>query len=617
MKTRLGLFSLAALTLVTGCSELDLSETDETARASQALTTVTDVEPWITVLTTGLPSATYKDIASSGTQYYVLTTTGIKQVNHGSESQIINAPVTKTIALDAIDYTNSTWNVVGARSKGANPAAQVVLKAMNAAPVTVNLPSDVTTVTDLEARAESASSVRLFIHTNGSVVREYVYNGTLTSVRSISWGTYNGAFVALNSSTIVHNHTYPHPKLVQRNISGSTLTWNEEALKIDIDNTAPVGQITTGQTTAVHVHGFNGTVAARRLSPARMDYSSYNNAPTSFYSALVSTGANSYDLVRFNFSYIQFNKQPARSFTDWNGDLLVQKNNNCYNYAANRETGNFAQPGYASTGTFLSNYLPASVTAAVVSDGLEAVAAPADGSFPVVPEGKTLVAAISGKAPNYTSDYHWYRRDSDGNWTHKPGGTAATNLCYGSASPVTDPRVSSCWNPNNYDTFVGFFLADDNYYQTMGVEKVNGNRPVRSVAAYSDAGALEVTFSIYSGRPNPVLRVTDRAVIQHIADWYAEASRTALSTGTAPSNSLGAAYFGVYLENIGAIAGLPEVVYLNRDHISAQRGLAARAERTESLSNTAEIETYLLNLALESGVIDLGTRERISTLDAR
>ena len=25
-------------------------------------------------------------------------------------------------------------------------------------------------------------------------------------------------------------------------------------------------------------------------------------------------------------------------------------------------------------------------------------------------------------------DYHWYRKGPDGMWTHKPGGTQATNL---------------------------------------------------------------------------------------------------------------------------------------------------------------------------------------------
>ena len=36
-------------------------------------------------------------------------------------------------------------------------------------------------------------------------------------------------------------------------------------------------------------------------------------------------------------------------------------------------------------------------------------------------------------------DYHWYRLDCNGLWSHKPGSTSATNLD-GDGKKISDPR---------------------------------------------------------------------------------------------------------------------------------------------------------------------------------
>ncbi|HEX8393441.1 MAG TPA: hypothetical protein VF665_13940, partial [Longimicrobium sp.] len=99
----------------------------------------------------------------------------------------------------------------------------------------------------------------------------------------------------------------------------------------------------------------------------------------------------------------------------WNSGLTL-RNNNCYNYATNRRTDTFAQPGRATcagTSVMACN----TVGAGAQSDGaLLAPTCAASGSAP-----RWYMALVI--APGY--DYHWYRKASAGYWGHKPGSTAA------------------------------------------------------------------------------------------------------------------------------------------------------------------------------------------------
>lgn len=52
-------------------------------------------------------------------------------------------------------------------------------------------------------------------------------------------------------------------------------------------------------------------------------------------------------------------------------------------------------------------------------------------------------------------DYHWWRQDSDGLWSHKPGNAAVLRADY-SRNLIHDPR--EC-DRGRYKTFVGFFLV--------------------------------------------------------------------------------------------------------------------------------------------------------------
>lgn len=144
---------------------------------------------------------------------------------------------------------------------------------------------------------------------------------------------------------------------------------------------------------------------------------------------------------------------------------------NCYSYAVNAQVNptthklEFMQPGQASGNVIARGDLlnTNKVLSAIKSDathlGFEFNSI--DASTPC-PEGTYKVAFVidnqysSGDRIDY--DYHWYRQNSDGTWSHKPGKGLVRNID-NSNKIIMDPRTC---NRNagyglNYNLFVGFY----------------------------------------------------------------------------------------------------------------------------------------------------------------
>jgi len=149
------------------------------------------------------------------------------------------------------------------------------------------------------------------------------------------------------------------------------------------------------------------------------------------------------------------------SFTPsfWNDAGLIQSHNNCYNYANNHRTDTFAQPGRAA-GAIYAGFSCPDVLAAASADGIPRL--PATGTCP---DNRDKIALVV--APGY--DFHWYRLDSSGFWTHKPGGTDATNVD-NSGNPITNPETA---NRGLYTDFCGYFCACSDATEGNGHEKIN------------------------------------------------------------------------------------------------------------------------------------------------
>jgi hypothetical protein len=128
----------------------------------------------------------------------------------------------------------------------------------------------------------------------------------------------------------------------------------------------------------------------------------------------------------------------------WNDAGQKQYNNNCYNYSTNYRTDTFAQPGLAA-GAEYTALTCASVRPAAVADDL--IATPAANNK--CPKEGHLVALVI--APGY--DFHWYRKGRNGYWTHKPGGTQATNVD-NSGHFIPDPRTADRGPYTDFCTFM-------------------------------------------------------------------------------------------------------------------------------------------------------------------
>ncbi len=135
--------------------------------------------------------------------------------------------------------------------------------------------------------------------------------------------------------------------------------------------------------------------------------------------------------------------------TDNDGCFIKKKfENNCYNYATNIVTNTFAQPG-RDKGKIFSNYTCNDVIKASIIDGLKYL-------------GFNSPDLRSNKSGHFLAlvmfigiDFHWYRLDRNGMWSHKPGTTNVTNVD-GSGNLIFNPNPSF-QNSLPYTVFCGYF----------------------------------------------------------------------------------------------------------------------------------------------------------------
>lgn len=120
----------------------------------------------------------------------------------------------------------------------------------------------------------------------------------------------------------------------------------------------------------------------------------------------------------------------------WWSDLASggerQINNNCYNYACDIRTDTFAQPGHAANAMYTAQTCLA-LRAATKADMITEIKLT---NITCPPEGHLIALVIW---PNV--DFHFYRMNRDGMWSHKPGGMPVTNVD-NSNRTIADPRTA-------------------------------------------------------------------------------------------------------------------------------------------------------------------------------
>lgn len=86
-------------------------------------------------------------------------------------------------------------------------------------------------------------------------------------------------------------------------------------------------------------------------------------------------------------------------------------------------------------------------------------------------------------------DYHFYRQDKNGYWSHKPGSTNVTRLD-GTGRPIYDPRLASRYYSEsglNYDEFCSYLCVPKNtniHFKRGGKRSIKRNKTKKRKKSY-------------------------------------------------------------------------------------------------------------------------------------
>ncbi len=170
-----------------------------------------------------------------------------------------------------------------------------------------------------------------------------------------------------------------------------------------------------------------------------------------------------YNYMPLNWSELEY--EPSK----WSDS--IEKNNNCYGYALNNQvypgTNNLwykQQPGEYAGITI--NECTEKVLVNAVQKDFSKYSADKNtvykfepiGKYDVCPEGTYKVALVCFKKGWWIftqQDYHWYRQDSDGYWSHKQG-TSEVKRFDKSDNLITDPETC---DRGSYNNFIGYFAV--------------------------------------------------------------------------------------------------------------------------------------------------------------
>ena len=141
--------------------------------------------------------------------------------------------------------------------------------------------------------------------------------------------------------------------------------------------------------------------------------------------------------------------RPAYAPAPWNGAAAIASNN-CYNYANNHRftSGAWARPG-AGGGQPASSGACSRIRSAAEADGLTRRTTVPSGAMP----GGGWPVALFIK-PGH-SDFHFYRQDKSGRWSHKPGAWPVRK-CDQQGAPILNVQTADTLDY----VFCGFLETD-------------------------------------------------------------------------------------------------------------------------------------------------------------
>jgi hypothetical protein len=120
------------------------------------------------------------------------------------------------------------------------------------------------------------------------------------------------------------------------------------------------------------------------------------------------------------------------------------------------------------------------------------------------------------------------------------------------------------------------------------------------------AKGIEVTVSVFSGRPDPHFQIVESAPLDQLRSLLKRASASAKPEGDSAMPSI-LGYRGVVIENAGQVAGLPSRVVAFNGVIEL-----GADKRAFVVDEARALEKYLVELALKQGAIDEKLYRKIS-----
>ena len=155
--------------------------------------------------------------------------------------------------------------------------------------------------------------------------------------------------------------------------------------------------------------------------------------------------------------------EPSFDMKRWNDNLKIKKTHNCYAYVLDIINETFQskpQPGYASGFSYLSD-----TDIRACDKMFERIKS----DNPTVFETEYQMPCPKGYRKGYlavddsnNTDYHFWRQDSSGLWSHKPGSTNAKMENYDGKLIIAPHKSRRESSSHNYRKSCGYFCFNPN-----------------------------------------------------------------------------------------------------------------------------------------------------------
>ncbi len=319
---------------------------------------------------------------------------------------------------------------------------------------------------------------------------------------------------------------------------------------------------------------------------------------------------------------------PGPELADWNaGD--TKKKNNCYHYAANTKRMTFGSwPGGQPGGGVADPVNAADVIGKATADGLILVSTASGCTSHVCTQGCLVALVVAGsQSVTYTytarkgtavvplptrvktqSDFHWYRRNDDGSWSHKPGSTCARTTDAAGAE-ITDPaKADRSFNGSNkikrpsgweiecvsegpgYTEFAGCFCVPKGGTTIRAADGPVSAPPI-------DAHEIAISIVMNAGLPDPGWSIFDGDADLLVFDYLQN-----IVPVTDPGwdeNAMGLQGFGLEFGIDVAGGGAPKYIRVRDDVIEFSDASGV----TEFFEDTNYLGDYLVKDACGQGLV--------------